>query len=205
MKVANMTAMAMNHGFTAGLPSEKEGDESDAVAITRSEELPCFWNVLSIGPLSQASAHDEHATDSNHHQSNTNTDRRVVRIGNFHDRNDRFTRSKWQPIPGIQWLIKDDLYRNTLDDLHVIACCIFGRKQTESSSTAGLNAIDAPAEFLTPQRVHFDLDWLAGSHLSDLIFLEVGADPDLLRHQREQVLSSLDVGSGFDRFLSNPA
>src|ERR1700734_4129501 len=158
MKVANMTAMAMNHGFTAGLPSEEEGDESDAEAITRSEELPCLWNVVSIGPLAQAAAHDEHATDSNHHESNTNIDRRVVRIRNFHRRYDRFTRSKWQPIFNIQRLIKLDLYRNTLDDLHVIAGGIFGRKQTKSSSTAGPNAIDVPAKFLTPQRIHFDLD-----------------------------------------------
>src|ERR1700759_1528289 len=158
MKVANMTAMAMNHGFTAGLPSEEEVDESDAMAIARSEELPCLWNVVSIGPLSQASDHDEYATDSNHHEGNTNIDRRVVGIRNFHGRYDRFTRSKWQPIFDIQRLIKHDLYRNTLDDFHVIACCIFGRKQTEASSTAGLNAIDMPAKFLTPQRIHFDLD-----------------------------------------------
>ena len=44
-----------------------------------------------------------------------------------------------------------------------------------------------------------------GSHAADLIFLEVRRNPDLLRHKREQVLTSLDVRSGFDRFLGDPA
>jgi hypothetical protein len=34
MKVANMTAKAMNHGFTARLPSADEVDDADATAMT---------------------------------------------------------------------------------------------------------------------------------------------------------------------------
>jgi hypothetical protein len=94
-----MTAIAMNQGFTAGLPPENKEDESDAIAITRSEDLTCLWRAFSIGPLGQASAYDEHATASNHHQSNTDIDWRAVRIGNFYGRNDRFTRSNGNPFP----------------------------------------------------------------------------------------------------------
>jgi hypothetical protein len=33
IKVANMTAKAMNHGFTAGLPSADEVDDADTTAM----------------------------------------------------------------------------------------------------------------------------------------------------------------------------
>jgi hypothetical protein len=62
-----------------------------------------------------------------------------------------------------------------------------------------------PTIFSALQRIHFDLDRLTGSHPADLIFLEVRRDKDLLRHEREQALSSLDILSGHDRLFGDPA
>ena len=164
------------------------------------------WTVCSLWlPLPQSPVHNEDHPDRNDNESDADLDRRVVRIGNLYGRNNRFTRSHREPIPGVQRFNKDNLYRYALDDLHVVTCCILGREQTEPSSAAALDAIDKPRKFPARQRIHLDFDSLTGSHAAYLIFLEVRRDPDLLRHKREQVLTSLDVGSRLDRFLGDPA
>ncbi len=54
------------------------------------------------------------------------------------------------------------------------------------------------------KRIHRDFDTLAGAHSADLILLEVRRDPNFFRYQGEQILSGLNVLSGFDRLLSHP-
>jgi len=43
MKVANITAMAINQGFTAGLPTGGVAEETDAPVIPRSERSKLLW------------------------------------------------------------------------------------------------------------------------------------------------------------------
>ena len=171
-----------------------------------TKDLFCDWTVCGLWPpLPQSSAHNEDDPDRDDYESDADFGRRVVRIGNFYGRNDRLTRSKLQPVSSIHRFIEHDLYRNTLDDLHIIPCCILRREETESSSAAGLDAVDMPTKFLAMQRIHFDFDRLPGSHAAYLIFFEVRSDKDLLRHKREQALSSLHVLSGHDRLFGDPS
>ena len=164
------------------------------------------WTVCGLRlPLPQSPVHNEDHPDRNDNESDADLDRRVVRIGNFYGRNDRLTRSKLQPVSSIYRFIEHDFYRNTLDDLHIVACCILRRQETESSSAAGLDTINMPTKFLAMQRVHFDFDRLPGSHAAYLIFFEVRRDEDLFRYEREQALSSLNVLSRHDRLLGDPA
>src|SRR5271166_22584 len=169
------------------------------------KDLFCDWTVCGLWPLPHSAAHNEDDPDGDDYESDADFGRRVVRIGNFYGRNDRFTRPELQPVSSIHRVIEHDLYRNTLDDLHIVACCILRRQETESSSAAGLDAINMPTKFLAMQRIHFDFDRLPGSHAAYLIFFEVRSDKDLLRHKREQALSSLHVLSGHDRLFGDPA
>ena len=161
--------------------------------------------VCSLGPLPQSSAHNEDNPDRDDYESDADFDRRIVRIGNLYRRNDRFTWSELQPIPSIHRFIEYDLYGNTLDNFHIITCRILRREETESSSAASLDTIDMPTKFRAMQRIHFDFDWLPGPHVANLIFFEIRRNKDLLRHEREQTLSSLNVLSGHDRLFGDPA
>src|SRR5271165_4499611 len=170
------------------------------------KDLFCDWTICGLWPPPpQSSVHNEDHPDGDDYESGADLDRRVVRIGNFYGRNDRLTRSKLQPVFSIHRFIEHDLYRNTLDDLHIIPCCILRREETESSSAASLYAVDMPTKFLAMQRIHFDCDRLPGSHAAYLIFFEVRCDKDLLRHKREQALSSLHILSGHDRLFGDPS
>ena len=53
-------------------------------------------------------------------------------------------------------VVEDDLHRDALDDLHVIAGGVLRREQAERGAGAGLEAVDVPFEILVGVGVDLD-------------------------------------------------
>jgi len=49
--------------------------------------------------------------------------------------------------------------------------------------------------------INLDLNRLARTHQTDLVFLVVGRHPGIVRHERKEYLSRLDIVARFNRFL----
>src|ERR1700733_7135079 len=92
-------------------------------------------------------------------------------------------------------LIDAEANGETLHDLHVVAACVFGRKETEERS-CGPRHVFNRSLVVMPKGVYMDRDGLAGMHLPKLRFLEVRSDPDIVhRNHSQQRLARLNAVS----------
>src|SRR6266481_3630655 len=77
-------------------------------------------------------------------------------------------------------ILKDDLYRNPLDDLDIITSCVLRRQEAESRSTGAANAVHVSLVFAV-ERVHVDAGFLSYTHFSQLRLLKVRRYPDVVQ------------------------
>ena len=84
-------------------------------------------------------------------------------------------------VAGGQRFVENDFHRHALDDFHVIAGRVFRRQQAEPRAAAGLNAVHVCAQRFA-KRVNLNEHRLVGLHVFQLRFLEIGHDPDVVRH-----------------------
>src|SRR5229473_7148502 len=76
--------------------------------------------------------------------------------------------------------IKDNFYRNALNDFYVITRCIFRREQAEERTGGSGNAVYMTLKCL-PARIHMDVGFLANFHLPQLRLFEISGDPDFIQ------------------------
>ena len=86
-----------------------------------------------------------------------------------------------EPCVGI---VERDADRHALNDLRKIAGGVFRRDHAENRTGAGRQALDMAVERLARQDVGYHRRRLARSHLRELVFLEIGIDPEPLRRDR---------------------
>ena len=91
--------------------------------------------------------------------------------------------------------VEGNFHRHTLHDLDVVAHGVFRRQQAEHGPRTGLEAVHFPLEFVARIGIHADEHGLAGAHPLQLRLLEIGHDPEVVRHQRQQRLAGLDVSA----------
>src|SRR5882724_3018854 len=86
----------------------------------------------------------------------------------------------------LSWL-ENNLYRNPLDDLDVVARSIFRWQQAEQRSRRASNAIHMTSE--SPAvRIHVNLCFLPSLHVPELRLFEVRSNPDLVERNHGQQL-----------------
>src|SRR6266853_4410861 len=96
----------------------------------------------------------------------------------FHFRHNRHPGRQHMLWIDLIWL-KDDLDRDPLDDFHVTAGRVLRRNQTESRASPGLNTVHMSLENPVGIRIDIDLNWLAGSNISNLTLFEVRGHPNI--------------------------
>src|SRR5262245_1748520 len=89
------------------------------------------------------------------------------------------------------WVVDRDLHRHPLDDLDEVAGGVLGRKQRERRPGSRLDAGDVAVKGATGIGVDPERGGLARPHLGELRLLEVGVDPDLVRHEHRQAGAGL--------------
>src|SRR5690349_7425043 len=83
----------------------------------------------------------------------------------------------------------NDFYRDPLDDLDVISCRVFGRKQAEQRAGRSRDAVNPAAVSLAIGH-HVNHRTLSRTYVAELRLFEVSGDPYVLeRNQREQLLT----------------
>jgi len=106
---------------------------------------------------------------------------------------------------GILIFIEPNAYGEPLHNFHVVPGRIFRRKQTEKRAS-GTRKILHHTFVVASERVDPDGNWLPCSHSSELRFLEIGRDPDVVqRNDHKETLSWLHALAEFHRFSSNHA
>jgi hypothetical protein len=94
--------------------------------------------------------------------------------------------------------LKNDLYRNSLNNFYVIAGGIFGRKQTESRARRSRDAVHVAFEF-SATRIHMDFCPLPNLHVPKLRLFKIRGYPDFIeRHNGEELLPGLNVHADYD-------
>src|ERR1700678_1013892 len=105
----------------------------------------------------------------------------------------------------IEPAIDDDLHRNALDDLDVVAGRVLRWKGGELGPGAALHTFNMAAQ---PQRgigIDSDRDVLPWAHPIELRLLEVGGNPDLWRDDREDGRADLQIVAPLHVALGDPA
>ena len=101
-------------------------------------------------------------------------------------------------------IFENDFDRDSLDDLHIISRGIL-RRQDAVTRSAGACDVQDVAVIIAAVGIHVNLHGLAGAHIFQLRFLEVGGHPDVLAVQRDDghhLLAGHDVLARLDRSLS---
>src|SRR5271155_1486034 len=92
---------------------------------------------------------------------------------------------------------------NPLHDLDVVAGRVLRREQAESLTRRRAQTIYISFEGVA-QRIDVDIDRLPRLHPAQLVFLEVGGNPDVVeRHHCEQRFAWLNALSRLDAFLAD--
>src|SRR5882724_10172289 len=92
-----------------------------------------------------------------------------------------------------------DAYRQTLHDLDPVARRVLRGKQGELRARARADTRDPALEFLAGVTVHVHINSLAHAHVRELVFLEIGLDPDVAGdYQGEYRCRRADVGTGLE-------
>ena len=96
--------------------------------------------------------------------------------------------------------LQNDLYRNPLNNFHVVAGCIFGRQQAEDGARCSRNAVDMTV-VSAAVRVELNRCFLAHAHVFELGLFEIRGDPHLIQgNHREQLLPRVDIQSDDNLF-----
>src|SRR5262249_47533758 len=100
--------------------------------------------------------------------------------------------------------LKDDFYRDPLDDFDVIARSIFRRKQTEKRTGRSGDAVDVA--FVAPSiGIRVKNHRLTGPDVPKLRLFEISGDPHVLkRNQSQQLLARLNIHSHDHGFPDQP-
>ena len=96
------------------------------------------------------------------------------------------------------WVIEDDLDRQALHDLDVVAGGVLGRQHAECGAGAALETVDLAVEGDRRHRVDNKINVLPRAYVGQLGLLEVRRHPAVVLHQGEQRLARIDVVAGAD-------
>src|SRR5581483_7236304 len=77
-----------------------------------------------------------------------------------------------QFVPSEFTRFKNNLHRDSLNHLDIVAGCVLRGKQAEARATRARNTVDVTAVF-TAISVHVNIHRLSGAHTTQLVFLEV--------------------------------
>ena len=105
----------------------------------------------------------------------------------------------------IQRLVEEDFEGDALDDLDVVAGGVFGREEAEAGAAAELEAIDVGLEVAAWEGIDANADGLAGVHVGELGFLEIGGDPDVVLDDGEEGLAGGGEVAGLDGLVRDAA
>src|SRR6516165_5497921 len=195
MKVAVITDSAINQGLAAGRHSVDSVDVPAKTAIESS---------LGVSARFCSTAHNQNDASRNNREGYAHVNRGKVWIGYLNGRHYRFTGPQRYATSGIHWLVEHDFDRNTLHNLHVVTRRVLRRKQTETRTASGLDAIDVRTKLLSVQSIHGDFNFLAGPHPGYLVLFEIRGYPNVLRNQGKEALTSLNINARLNRFLCYP-
>ncbi len=85
-------------------------------------------------------------------------------------------------------------YRNPLYDFGEVAGGIVRRQQAELRARSGKQAVDSRIDWHVAVGVKDQFGFLAGLHVTNLGFLEIGLNPDvLIRNDRHQISTCLHI------------
>src|SRR4026207_1656924 len=106
---------------------------------------------------------------------------------------------------GVLARLEDDLDRNALYRLPVVARRFLWRQEAELRAGRGGDAVDVAIQ-LAPESIDLHRGALPGLHVAQLRLLEVGRRPDVsLGYEREQRLARLNHLSRFNRLAADDA
>src|SRR5260370_20083568 len=96
-------------------------------------------------------------------------------------------------VVAVLFRLQNNLHRNPLDDLDVVAGGIFGRKRTEERARGPGDALYV-TRVSPAARIHVNIRPLPGLHALELSLFEVGSDPHFVEwDDGQQLLAGLDV------------
>src|SRR6266404_3732073 len=160
--------------------------------------------MLGVRTPVPSATHDENHAGRHDREGYSHVDRGKIWVRNFYSRNDRLSRSQRYTAVGVHRFVKHDFDRNALHNLDVVAGRILRWKQAEARAVSCLDTIDMRSKLLSVQRIHRNLNLLAGPHPGYLVLLKVRGYPHILRDQRKKTLTCLNVSPGLNRFLGHP-
>ena len=103
-------------------------------------------------------------------------------------------------------LVEDKLYRDPLNDFHVIAGGILRRQQTELRAGSRSDAVDMRIENPASESIDGDCCALSRTHFGKLCLFEIRSNPDIFhRHDGHQRLARLNNLARLDGFLADVA
>src|SRR6185503_2456167 len=105
----------------------------------------------------------------------------------------------------IRRLVENNFDWHALHHFDIVPGGVLWRDQTKPCAGSCLNAVYVSFKDLIRISVNAYIYWLPGYHFADLALFEIGGDPDVTRHDREQRLSNLDQGAFFDRLACHTA
>ena len=93
--------------------------------------------------------------------------------------------------------LQHNAHRNALHNFYIVAAGILRRQQAEARTGGAAEGIDAAA-IVAPGSVGAEGHALAGLHLLQLCFFEIGGDPDVVDgNDGQQLLARLHALAGF--------
>ncbi len=95
-------------------------------------------------------------------------------------------------------MVEEDFDGDALNDFDEVSGGVFGREHAKSRAGALLEAVDVAVECFIGVGIDFDGDGLAGLHVAELGFLEVGGDIEVFGDDGEDDLALGEVVAFFD-------
>src|SRR5579864_88397 len=89
--------------------------------------------------------------------------------------------------------LEKNLYRDALDNFHVVSGCILRREQAEQRTGGAGNAVNMTVQS-APTRINVNIGFLSNLHVLELRFLKISGDPDLIkRNNRQELLPRFNI------------
>src|SRR6516165_5507253 len=103
----------------------------------------------------------------------------LLRYNGWHNRH-----ARTQLVLGVFTFFEDQLDRDTLHHLHIVACCVLWRQETETCTCRSAEAVHTGVQ-LTIVGIDLDRHLLADSHVLELRLFEVGGYVNVIEiHKR---------------------
>src|SRR5947209_7809735 len=181
MKVASITENAISQGLRLGLKYWAPNGSS-------------LMALLRTRAASPSNANQNQSSDSQqaHQQPDPEGPLKIADLDGGPDGH-----AGAQQVPVIQF-VKRDFDRHALHHFDVIPHGILGRQQAKKRAAASLDTFDMTIEISLGKSIHSDAGRLAGPEQLQLGFLEIGHDPQLLRHQGHERLPDLSISALLD-------